>query len=159
MSLRERHRQLINQSTLNNDIDVHSVENNDTGPLPSVHAESTSRSTDTAPSPSPISIPSIGLSMPKTTHIIQPTEADLKRKAYLAAAKERNEKTKQQFEDRVKGYFEKGLAMEQQKMMSGVKIKKSNKEANAEAVENGLFLQQLKQIGIDVGKCVRIALF
>lgn len=153
MSLREKHRQLMSQSGLNDELlGSQKAENQTDKPTLQITPKNVQNSAESAPAPSPISVPSSGLSRPKLSHVLPPTEADLKRKAYLAAAKERNDKTQQEFESRVKGYFEKGLAIEQQKMSSSSKVKKSNKEKNAEAVENGLFMQQLKQIGIDVGR-------
>lgn len=81
-----------------------------------------------------------------------PTATDLARKAYLAEARARNDASKKQFEDRVKGYFAKGLEIEKQKIAQGSVGGKSKKDQNHEMVESGLFLQQLKGIGLDVGK-------
>ena len=80
------------------------------------------------------------------------TPADEARKAYLREAKARTEATKKEFEDRVKTYFAKGLEVEQAKLAAGsVGPKKSKKEENKDAMESGLFLAELKSIGLDVG--------
>jgi len=183
MSLREKHRQMMNQSSNNNkerfekteplssrysqkkepplsarrkqnneqDVaqsKVSETNENDISKSPQMESKGSSPK---GPDPSPINA-SIGLARPATAHVFPPTEADIARKKYLEEAKERNNKSRKQFEDRVKGYFEKGLAIEQAKMQDGTKVKKSNKDANHEKVESGLFLQQLKSIGLDVGK-------
>lgn len=161
MSLRERHRQLLNQTSKNKDLfeedkrptlrqrlsekrideQAEAVQNeSNQTPLEPIH-----------PQPSPIN-PSIGLNRPTTAPVFPPSEADLARKKYLAEAKERNDKSRKEFETRVKGYFEKGLDIEKRKMENANSVKKSNKDANHEKVESGLFLQQLKSIGLDVGK-------
>jgi len=96
---------------------------------------------------------------PVTAPNFGPSEADLKRKKYLEEAKIRNASSQKQFEDRVKGYFSKAVEIEARKAMSpggNVKVG-SKKEQQQEALEKGLFMNELKSIGLDVGKMATAA--